>query len=144
MSAMRLFLSDYGQGKVENRYICHELQTAAENGIPVIIMEPLRGGKLVDLLPEKAKKIIAENPRKRIAIYLNYPVVLSRHRIEEIDVYGVSVSEITIPENAVVVGLGEASHGNVEFQELKLILFQKLVKRANGITSAVLFYMAIK
>lgn len=28
-------------------------------------MEPLRGGKLVDLLPEKAKKIIADNPRKR-------------------------------------------------------------------------------
>lgn len=41
------------------------LQAAAEKGIPVIIMEPLRGGKLVDLLPERAKKIIAENPKKR-------------------------------------------------------------------------------
>lgn len=41
------------------------LQAAAQKGIPVIIMEPLRGGKLVDLLPETAKKIIAENPRKR-------------------------------------------------------------------------------
>lgn len=41
------------------------LQAAAQKGIPVIIMEPLRGGKLVDLLPEKAKKIIADNPRKR-------------------------------------------------------------------------------
>lgn len=40
------------------------LQAAAKKGIPVIIMEPLRGGKLVDLLPEKAKKIIADNPRK--------------------------------------------------------------------------------
>ena len=28
-------------------------------------MEPLRGGKLVDLLPEKAKKRIAEDPKKR-------------------------------------------------------------------------------
>lgn len=41
------------------------LQAAAEKNIPVIIMEPLRGGKLVDLLPEKAKKLIADNEWKR-------------------------------------------------------------------------------
>lgn len=39
------------------------LQAAAEKGIPVIIMEPLRGGKLVNLLPDKAKKVIAKNER---------------------------------------------------------------------------------
>ena len=32
---------------------------AEEKGIPVIIMEPLRGGKLVDLLPGKAKELFA-------------------------------------------------------------------------------------
>ena len=38
------------------------VHAAAEKGIPVMIMEPLRGGKLVDLLPEKAKQKIAADP----------------------------------------------------------------------------------
>ena len=40
------------------------LYHAHSKGIPVIIMEPLRGGKLVTRLPEKAKKIMAEHPVK--------------------------------------------------------------------------------
>lgn len=48
------------------------LQHAAAKGIPVIVMEPLRGGKLVDLLPETAKKIIAEDPKKRSAAELAF------------------------------------------------------------------------
>ena len=43
------------------------VEYAHSKGIPVIIMEPLRGGKLVNLLPEKAKRIIAEFPVKRSA-----------------------------------------------------------------------------
>ena len=39
------------------------LQAAAEKGIPVIIMEPLRGGKLVDL-PDKAKELLADEDGK--------------------------------------------------------------------------------
>ncbi len=41
------------------------LQYAASKGIPVWIMEPLRGGRLVNNLPEKAKKLFGEHPSKR-------------------------------------------------------------------------------
>jgi predicted aldo/keto reductase-like oxidoreductase len=39
------------------------LERAEELGIPIVIMEPLRGGKLVNMLPEKAKEMIKENKR---------------------------------------------------------------------------------
>ena len=41
---------------------------------------------------------------------------------------GKSFDELTIPENVEIVGLGEATHGNAEFQELKLEVFKKLVE----------------
>ena len=41
------------------------LQYAHEKGIPVIIMEPLRGGKLVNRLPQKALEVFENYPTKR-------------------------------------------------------------------------------
>lgn len=41
------------------------LQYAHEKGIPVVIMEPLRGGRLVTDLPTEAKRLFAEYPIKR-------------------------------------------------------------------------------
>ena len=38
---------------------------AASKGIPVVIMEPLRGGKLVKSLPEKARRLFADYEVKR-------------------------------------------------------------------------------
>lgn len=38
---------------------------AAKKDLPVIIMEPLRGGKLAGLLPDEAKKIFKEYPIRR-------------------------------------------------------------------------------
>lgn len=39
------------------------LHAAAKKGIPVIIMEPLRGGKLVNMLPKHAYEMISANER---------------------------------------------------------------------------------
>ncbi len=39
------------------------LKAAAEKGIPVVIMEPLRGGKLVGMLPESAKNVMRQSER---------------------------------------------------------------------------------
>ncbi len=44
--------------------------------------------------------------------------------------YADQVDNIKIPEKTKIVALGEASHGNVEFQQLKLSVFQNLVENA--------------
>ena len=53
------YMDEYAQAGREG------LHAAAAKGIPVIIMEPLRGGKLVNLIPEKAKALLARDPKKR-------------------------------------------------------------------------------
>ena len=44
--------------------------------------------------------------------------------------YADQVDNIKIPEKTKIVALGEASHGNAEFQQLKLSVFQNLVENA--------------
>lgn len=41
------------------------LKYAHEKGLPVIIMEPLRGGRLVNFLPQSAKKLFEKDGEKR-------------------------------------------------------------------------------
>lgn len=42
--------------------------------------------------------------------------------------YAGQISKITIPEEARIIALGEATHGNAEFQQLKLDVFQIMVE----------------
>ena len=43
---------------------------------------------------------------------------------EEFSKYAISVSELTVPDEAQIVALGEATHGNKEFQQLRLDVLQ--------------------
>ena len=48
---------------------------------------------------------------------------------EEFAAYAGTVEDISIPEDTKIIALGEATHGNAEFQELKLDVFKLLVEK---------------
>ena len=48
---------------------------------------------------------------------------------EDFAKYTGSISDITIPDSVRIIGLGEATHGNVEFQQLKLDVFKLMVEK---------------
>lgn len=47
----------------------------------------------------------------------------------EFSKYAASVSELAVPKEAQIVALGEATHGNKEFQQLRLEVFQVLAEK---------------
>lgn len=46
---------------------------------------------------------------------------------EEFAKYAGTISDISVPEQARFIGLGEATHGNIEFQQLKLEVFKPCI-----------------
>ena len=48
---------------------------------------------------------------------------------EEFAKYAGTISDISVPEQARVIGLEEATHGNIEFQQLKLEVFKVMVEK---------------
>ena len=48
---------------------------------------------------------------------------------EEFAKYAGTISDISVPAQARVIGLGEATHGNIEFQQLKLEVFKVMVEK---------------
>ncbi len=55
------------------------------------------------------------------------PQVKASQKLEFIADHKKSIDQIDIPESATVIGLGEATHGNSTFQEMKLSVFEQLV-----------------
>lgn len=48
--------------------------------------------------------------------------------VEEFEEYVQPVESLSIPEDKKIIALGEATHGNVEFQQLKLEVFKQMVE----------------
>lgn len=72
---------------------------------------------------------------------IKVPEWMAKRTIADVDHYAVNVEDITIPDEAVVVGLGEATHGNVEFQQIKQMLLQSMV--ASGSCKTIAFEMPV-
>lgn len=51
---------------------------------------------------------------------------------EEFSAYAKPIENITVPQSAKIIALGEATHGNVEFQKLKLDVFKQMIEH-NGV-----------
>lgn len=64
-------------------------------------------------------------------LWVNLPKLSARKNISDIEDYGKMVSEINLDDDIKVVGLGEATHGNSDFQDLKLEVLKTLVEKNN-------------
>lgn len=61
-------------------------------------------------------------------ILLNLKAWLAAKKMKGVEEYAQTVEQITVPESVEIIALGEAAHGNKEFQELKLSVLQELVE----------------
>ena len=93
------------------------LQEAARLGIPVIIMEPLRGGKLVSLLPPRAKALISRDPEGRSAAQLAFEWLWNQPEVTVV-LSGMNSSEM-VEENCRTAS--EAEPGMFTKRDEKLI-----------------------
>ena len=74
-----------------------------------------------------------------LMVQMYKPVLDASKTVDGISNYAMKVTDELVNKNAKIIGLGEASHGNKEFQELKLDVFKTLI-RDNGV-SAICFEM---
>ena len=63
------------------------------------------------------------------AIWIYAPQVMAEKKIEKIENYAKNINDIDIPNGTKVVALGEATHGNAEFQNMKLDVLKLLVEK---------------
>jgi len=67
-----------------------------------------------------------------IMLLINAGTVLSSSRkLPEIEEVATTLDDMVIPEGIRVIGIGEATHGNAEFQTAKLEMLKKLIAEGN-------------
>ena len=64
-------------------------------------------------------------------LWIKIPELSARKNISDIEDYGKDLSQIKLDDHIKVVGLGEATHGNSDFQDLKLEVLKTLVEKNN-------------
>ena len=102
------------------------LQYAAAKGLPVIIMEPLRGGRLVNNLPEGAKKLFASHPKGWTAAQWSLRWLWDQPEVTVV-LSGMN-SEAMIAENIQTASRAQAGDLTAEDQ----VLLKQVVKELNA------------
>lgn len=88
------------------------LTYAAGKGLPVIIMEPLRGGRLVNLLPKETKKLFETDPLARTPAELAFRWLYDQPEVTCV-LSGMNSMEM-IAENVITAEKGTAGHFSKE------------------------------
>ncbi|MBE5958201.1 MAG: aldo/keto reductase [Lachnospiraceae bacterium] len=101
------------------------LMAAAEKNIPVVIMEPLRGGKLVGLMPDSGKKLIAEHPKKWTAAEWAFRWLFNQPQVTCV-LSGMNSSEM-VEENVRIADSAKAG----EFTEEDFAFIEKVKAEIN-------------
>ena len=61
--------------------------------------------------------------------FIYKPELDAKRKIDGIDEVSRKIDDLTVNENAQIIGLGEAAHGNADFQALKLDVLKTLIER---------------
>ena len=102
------------------------LNHAHSKGIPVVIMEPLRGGKLVNMLPEEAKSIFANYPVKHTPAQWAFRWLWSQPEVTVV-LSGMNTQEMVLDN---VRTASEVEIGEIGPEEQAML--QKVVAAING------------
>ena len=102
------------------------LQYASAKGLPVMIMEPLRGGRLVNSLPKDAEKLFASNPKNYTPAQWAFKWLWNQPEVTCV-LSGMN-SEQMVDENVEAAALSYAG----ELSEQDLEMLENVVKVVNS------------